>query len=99
MVTTFISQAGYISTVYLRDQRTVTTSRLPEVHAPKNNASLHTDCKTIEFLRYMDNPSLNPDLSVNYFLIFPKINNGLRGQRLQSREEETKVVDEDCCIF
>lgn len=57
-----------------------------------DNASSHTARKTIEFLKQenielLDHPPYSPDLSPNDFFTFPKIKNGLRGQRFQSPED------------
>lgn len=57
-----------------------------------DNASSHTARKTIEFLEQqnielLDHPPYSPDLSPNDFFTFPRIKNGLRGQRFQSPEE------------
>ncbi|CAH2016381.1 unnamed protein product [Acanthoscelides obtectus] len=42
---------------------------------------------TEENVELLDHPPYSPDRSPNDFFTFPKIKNGLRGQRFQSPEE------------
>ncbi|CAH2003858.1 unnamed protein product [Acanthoscelides obtectus] len=64
---------------------------------PQDNASSHTAQKTRQYLteenvELLDHPPYSPDPGPNDLFTFPKITNGLRGQRFQSPEEAVEAL-------
>ncbi|GBP37375.1 Histone-lysine N-methyltransferase SETMAR [Eumeta japonica] len=66
-----------------------------------DNVSRHMSTETTRILEgqkieLTDHPPYSPDLAPNYFYLFPRVKNKLRGERFPCREEAAEALKMYC---